>query len=190
MSAACCWVMLSFVLHATFCQVKIWFQIVKYSLPKILQWVHFRLNTTLEMEYLRVDMQYVYDAPSEFGQGDAVSWRTASSLHSESSSHVGEGSSKASTPRSLSSNTTNYMELPPICKCKCDKHPESGDQNCHGQFVYLCFISSAFWSLLLSTPASWCCSATIRLSLIQIESYVWNAFYWIVGQKSCTKPGA
>ena len=163
MSAACCWVMLSFVLHPTFCQVKIWFQIVKYSLPKLLQWVHFRLNTTSEMEYLRLDMQYVYDAPSEFGQGDAVSWRTASSLHSESSSHVGEGSSKASTPRSLSSNTTNYMELPPTSKCKCDMHPEIRCRNSHGQFVFLFFI---IWKLciLFSNNFTECPSQLVLLS--------------------------
>ena len=83
-------------------------------------------------------MQHINDAPCEFGQGDAVSWRTASSLHSEGSSHISSvGSSNASTPRSLSSNTTNYMELPSTSKCKCDMHLESRRQNSHGQFVFI-----------------------------------------------------
>ena len=127
------------------------------------------------MEYFRLDMQHINDATCEFGQGDAVSWRTASSLHSKSSSHVGEGSSKASTPRSLSSNTTNYMELPPICKCKCHKHHEIGDQNSHGQFVFSFFISAFLTILLLSTLVSWCCSVLIMHIIINTESFVCNA---------------
>lgn len=95
-------------------------------------------------DYLKIDKQPLFnDDHCEKGQGDSISWRTASSLQAEESSQTSESSSKSlvSTPRSVTSSMTDYMELPLVIKCKCSQHHNNNHCVGEGERV-VCFVLS------------------------------------------------